>query len=58
MEVYFFEPEYYERYYNCNAYEVDDIPLDKRQNILLGVSFIAITTIYQVRIRKKIYFAI
>ena len=49
MEAYFFRPEYYERYYNCNAYQVEQVPLEQRQHKLLGIGFMTIATIYQVK---------
>jgi hypothetical protein len=48
MEVFFFRPDIYERYYNCSAYQVDSIPLEKRSREWLGVFFFSVATIYQV----------
>jgi hypothetical protein len=33
MELYLFDPVGYERLYNCSAYNVTDIPIEKRQDI-------------------------
>ncbi|KAI6177869.1 hypothetical protein M3Y97_00954100 [Aphelenchoides bicaudatus] len=36
MEVFFFEPQTYQRLYNCSFYDVNSIPIEKRQNLVLG----------------------
>jgi hypothetical protein len=48
MDIYFFQPERYERMYNCNLYSVDQIPLEQRQHVGLGLTWIGLTTISQV----------
>uniref|UniRef100_A0A914ICG5 Odorant receptor n=1 Tax=Globodera rostochiensis TaxID=31243 RepID=A0A914ICG5_GLORO len=48
MEVFFFHPEEYDRLYNCSAYSIDQIPLEKRQHILIGVIFLSIGIICEV----------
>uniref|UniRef100_A0A914IA13 G protein-coupled receptor n=1 Tax=Globodera rostochiensis TaxID=31243 RepID=A0A914IA13_GLORO len=45
MELLFFNPDEYERLYNYSAYEIDQVPLSKRQNIPLGVAFLSISII-------------
>uniref|UniRef100_A0A183CM33 7TM_GPCR_Srx domain-containing protein n=1 Tax=Globodera pallida TaxID=36090 RepID=A0A183CM33_GLOPA len=37
-----FEPEKFTRMYNCNVYNVEDIPLEKRQSITLGIMFLTL----------------
>ncbi|KAI1701282.1 serpentine type 7TM GPCR chemoreceptor srt domain-containing protein [Ditylenchus destructor] len=46
MEMYFFKHDEWERLYNCSLYRVDDIPLEKRQHIALGVFFILVSIIF------------
>ncbi|KAL3076091.1 hypothetical protein niasHT_034155 [Heterodera trifolii] len=42
MEVFFFKPDEYERLYNCSSYNIDQIPLEKRQHFLIGALFLSI----------------
>jgi hypothetical protein len=49
MDIYFFQPERYERMYNCNMYNVDQIPLEQRQHVGLGLTWMGLTTIFQAR---------
>lgn len=37
MELYFLEPERFQRDYNCSFYDIDDIPLAERRQVFLGV---------------------
>ncbi|KAI1698568.1 serpentine type 7TM GPCR chemoreceptor srt domain-containing protein [Ditylenchus destructor] len=46
MEMYFFKHDEWEVLYNCSLYRIDDIPLEKRQHIALGVFFIVISVIF------------
>ncbi|KAI3416527.1 hypothetical protein GPALN_006068 [Globodera pallida] len=48
MELLFFNPNEYERLYNCSAYEIDQVSLSKRQNIPIGVFFLSIGIICEV----------
>ncbi|KAL3118352.1 hypothetical protein niasHT_002696 [Heterodera trifolii] len=48
MEVFFFEPVEYERLYNCSSYNIDQIPLEKRQNLVIGTIFMAISIILEI----------
>uniref|UniRef100_A0A914IG62 G protein-coupled receptor n=1 Tax=Globodera rostochiensis TaxID=31243 RepID=A0A914IG62_GLORO len=48
MELLFFNPDEYERLYNCSSYEIDQVPLSKRQNIPFGVAFLSISIICEV----------
>lgn len=61
MELFLFHPREYELLYNCSAYEVDSIPLEKRQSKLLGIGFMGLATLYQVsanhKISSEIYFS-
>ncbi|KAI1702013.1 serpentine type 7TM GPCR chemoreceptor srt domain-containing protein [Ditylenchus destructor] len=36
MDTYLFDRVTYEKYYNCSAYEIDQIPLAERRHIILG----------------------
>nr|CAD2185477.1 unnamed protein product [Meloidogyne enterolobii] len=46
MELYLFNQNEYERLYNCSIYNIDQIPLEKRQHKILGIFFIILSTIY------------
>uniref|UniRef100_A0A914IF37 Odorant receptor n=1 Tax=Globodera rostochiensis TaxID=31243 RepID=A0A914IF37_GLORO len=48
MELLFFNPDEYERLYNCSVYAIDQVPLSKRQHIQLGVIFLLIGIICEV----------
>ncbi|KAF7633323.1 hypothetical protein Mgra_00007303 [Meloidogyne graminicola] len=48
MNVYFFYPNEYEHLYNCSIYNINQIPIEKRQHKLLGIFFIILSTIYEV----------
>ncbi|KAH7700799.1 Protein SRT-23 [Aphelenchoides avenae] len=39
MDIFLFKRNDYERLYNCSLYNVTDVPLEKRQSILLGTFF-------------------
>jgi len=54
MELLLFEPNEFERLYNCTAYNVESIPLEQRQHKLLGIGFITLTTIYQANSPKSL----
>jgi len=57
MELYLFYQNEYERLYNCSIYDIDQIPLEKRQHKILGIFFIILSTIYVVskyNMRKKL----
>lgn len=43
-----FHPDEYQRLYNCNAYDVDDIPLADRQHPLPGTVYIVLFVVYEV----------
>ena len=36
MERFLLNTTEYQRFYNCNTYSVDVIPLEQRQNVVLG----------------------
>ncbi|KAI6212402.1 hypothetical protein M3Y94_00019100 [Aphelenchoides besseyi] len=50
MEVLLFEPEYFNRHYNCNFYSVDSVPLEARQHKIAGflflIGYVIFTPIY------------
>jgi hypothetical protein len=46
--VYFFRPDLYQERYNCSAYKVDDIPLEQRQHIPVGIFFLGCGLIMEV----------
>nr|CAD2188433.1 unnamed protein product [Meloidogyne enterolobii] len=48
MDLYLFYQNEYERLYNCSIYNIDQIPLEKRQHKILGIFFIILSTIYVV----------
>ncbi|KAI3410356.1 hypothetical protein GPALN_004457 [Globodera pallida] len=48
MELIFFNPEEYERLYNCSVYAIDQVPLSKRQHIQLGAMFLSMGIICEV----------
>uniref|UniRef100_A0A183CM34 G_PROTEIN_RECEP_F1_2 domain-containing protein n=1 Tax=Globodera pallida TaxID=36090 RepID=A0A183CM34_GLOPA len=43
-----FEPEKFTRMYNCNVYNVEDIPLEKRRSIPLGIMFLTLGLICEI----------
>lgn len=43
-----FYPEEYQRLYNCSAYDVESIPLERRQHRILGTSYIVLFLVYEV----------
>jgi hypothetical protein len=48
MDIYVFQPVEYQRRYNCSLYNVEEIPLEKRQHIFLGISFILLFFVFEV----------
>ncbi|CAK5037836.1 unnamed protein product [Meloidogyne enterolobii] len=53
MDIYLFKPYVvYQRLYNCSLYRIDDIPLEKRQKIFLGVVFVILFLVFEVFILK------
>ncbi|KAI1704891.1 serpentine type 7TM GPCR chemoreceptor srt domain-containing protein [Ditylenchus destructor] len=48
MEIFFFEPAVYERLYNCNIYNVDDVPLEQRVHKFEGITYIALAVLFQI----------
>ncbi|KAI1710706.1 serpentine type 7TM GPCR chemoreceptor srt domain-containing protein [Ditylenchus destructor] len=46
MEMYFFRHAEWERLYNCSLYQVDDVPLENRQHVFLGTTFIILSIIF------------
>jgi hypothetical protein len=48
MDIYLWKPEEYQRLYNCSLYKIEEIPLEKRQHIFLGISFILLFLVFEV----------
>lgn len=48
MEMFIFHRDEYNRLYNCSLYSVEDVPIEKRQSVLLGFMFMVLFTIYEV----------
>jgi len=48
MDIYLFKPKEYLRLYNCSLYNIEDIPLEDRQHIFLGVILIQLFFILEV----------
>jgi len=48
MDLYFFHHDEYERLYNCSLYNIDQIPVEKRQHKIPGIFFFILSTIYGV----------
>uniref|UniRef100_A0A915CNG7 Uncharacterized protein n=1 Tax=Ditylenchus dipsaci TaxID=166011 RepID=A0A915CNG7_9BILA len=46
MELYFLRPIEYQKLYNCNLYNIDQVPLNQRQHIVPGVIFMALSIIF------------
>ena len=42
MERFLLNTTEYQRFYNCNTYSVDAIPLEQRQHVVLGSLFMFI----------------
>ncbi|KAH7718221.1 Protein Y55F3C.10 [Aphelenchoides avenae] len=47
MEMFIFHRDEYNRLYNCSLYSVEDVPIEKRQSVLLGFMFMVLFTIYE-----------
>ncbi|KAI1699160.1 serpentine type 7TM GPCR chemoreceptor srt domain-containing protein [Ditylenchus destructor] len=48
MDLILFHPVEYNRLYNCSFYNVDQIPLGKRQNLVIGWTFIALFFVFEI----------
>ena len=48
MEVFLFEPEYYNLRFNCSFYDVDVIPVEQRRHVLLGSVILVCYFVYMV----------
>lgn len=55
MEMFIFHRDEYNRLYNCSLYSVEDVPIEKRQSVLLGYMFMVLFTIYEVSKRSERY---
>ncbi|KAI1705569.1 serpentine type 7TM GPCR chemoreceptor srt domain-containing protein [Ditylenchus destructor] len=42
MDTYLFDRQTYQRFYNCNAYQTDKIPLAERRQVILGSIHVAL----------------
>uniref|UniRef100_A0A915D5C1 Uncharacterized protein n=1 Tax=Ditylenchus dipsaci TaxID=166011 RepID=A0A915D5C1_9BILA len=47
MEFYLFHYSDYQKLYNCSIYEVEDIPLEDRQHIILGSTFLILFVAFE-----------
>ncbi|KAI1695973.1 serpentine type 7TM GPCR chemoreceptor srt domain-containing protein [Ditylenchus destructor] len=47
MELYMLHPVEYEKLYNCSVYNIEEIPLEKRTNKLLGACFIVLFFVFE-----------
>ncbi|KAI1698596.1 serpentine type 7TM GPCR chemoreceptor srt domain-containing protein [Ditylenchus destructor] len=48
MDLILFHPAEYESLYNCSFYNVEDVPLERRQHIVLGWIFIVLFVIFEI----------
>jgi hypothetical protein len=48
MDIYLWKPEEYQRLYNCSFYKIEEIPLEKRQHIFLGICFVLLFFLFEV----------
>uniref|UniRef100_A0A914M5N0 Uncharacterized protein n=2 Tax=Meloidogyne incognita TaxID=6306 RepID=A0A914M5N0_MELIC len=48
MDLYFFHHDEYERLYNCSLYNIDQIPLEKRQHKILGIFLFSLSTLCEI----------
>jgi hypothetical protein len=48
MDIYLWKPEEYQQLYNCSFYKIEEIPLEKRQHIFLGICFILLFFLFEV----------
>lgn len=63
MEHLLWRHEYYDEYYNCTFYDYRTIPIQKRQQTMVGISFIALFIFFETLyipllwiMRKKVFF--
>lgn len=49
-QIVLFDRENFDRLYNCTAYNVDDVPLERRQDPILGACYILLFSFYEVAI--------
>uniref|UniRef100_A0A915D1A5 Uncharacterized protein n=1 Tax=Ditylenchus dipsaci TaxID=166011 RepID=A0A915D1A5_9BILA len=48
MNKILFEPQEFNRLYNCNNFHIEEVPLEKRQHFYKSVILIVLTTIYYI----------
>ncbi|KAH7714553.1 SRT-39 protein, partial [Aphelenchoides avenae] len=46
-QIVLFDRENFDRLYNCTAYNVDDVPLERRQDPILGACYILLFSFYE-----------
>lgn len=46
MELYLIRRAEYDRLYNCTLYNVDSVPLESRQRVVVGSTMLALVSIY------------
>lgn len=49
MDIFLWRLDEYERLYNCTYYDVNQIPIEKRQHKIIGFLFILTFLIYEVK---------
>uniref|UniRef100_A0A914LMI8 Serpentine Receptor, class T n=1 Tax=Meloidogyne incognita TaxID=6306 RepID=A0A914LMI8_MELIC len=55
MNLFLFDPNGYEKLYNCSAYKVEDVPIEKRQDIVWGLIFVIMFILYELLYLPCIY---
>ncbi|KAI1697788.1 serpentine type 7TM GPCR chemoreceptor srt domain-containing protein [Ditylenchus destructor] len=48
MDTYIYDRKAFELHYNCSFYDVDSIPLEKRQHIVMGWAFIILFSVTEI----------
>ncbi|KAI1706597.1 serpentine type 7TM GPCR chemoreceptor srt domain-containing protein [Ditylenchus destructor] len=48
MDTYFFDRLTYQKYYNCTAYNIEQVPFKDRQNILIGSVYIGLFFVFEI----------
>jgi hypothetical protein len=48
MEQLVLNTDDFRQFYNCSFYNVDSVPLEQRQHVLLGIVFVVISVIEEV----------
>lgn len=48
MDVLLWRKDEFDAHYNCSFFDVNTVPFEKRQHILLGLAYIAAFIVYEV----------